>query len=103
MTFLVTTNYCIFRKQHFKKSRYYFFVVKIELLFSFDGQTTNSKTKNVTENYNAINWTPMKSEELLDFYDEAPLEMQCQSGAGNKELLDKCERAIKLHPFIPKC
>ena len=54
----------------------------MELLFSFDGQNTNSKTKNVTENYNSINWTPMKSEELLDFYDEAPLEMQCQSGGG---------------------
>ena len=57
--------------------------LKMELPFSFDGQNTNSKTKNVTENYNAINWTPMKSEELLDFYDEAPLEMQCQSGGGN--------------------
>merc|ERR1711884_423602 len=50
-----------------------------DFLRDFDGQNTNSKTKNVTENYNSINWTPMKSEELLDFYDEAPLEMQCQS------------------------
>ena len=37
---------------------------------------------NVTENYHAIHWTQMRSESLLDFYNEAPLEMQCQSGSG---------------------
>ena len=34
------------------------------------------------ENYRSINWTPLRATALADFYDEAPLEMQCQSGGG---------------------
>ena len=55
----------------------------ISLIFRYDGQNTDSKSMNVTENYHAIHWTQMRSESLLDFYNEAPLEMQCQSGSGN--------------------
>ena len=48
----------------------------------YDGQNTSSTKMNVTDNYKSINWTPLRSDALLDFYEKAPIEMQCQSGAG---------------------
>ena len=50
--------------------------------FRYDGQKTDSTNLNTTANYRAINWTPLRAAALADFYDEAPLEMQCQSGGG---------------------
>ena len=50
--------------------------------FRYDGQKTDSANLNTTANYRAINWTPLRAAALADFYDEAPLEMQCQSGGG---------------------
>ena len=47
---------------------------------------TNSKDLNVTANYHAINWTPLRAIGLKNFYDNAPLEMQCQSGSGTFQI-----------------
>jgi hypothetical protein len=40
--------------------------------------------RNATRNYHAIDWTLKRSSELLEFYSEAPVSMQCQSGNGDK-------------------
>ena len=48
----------------------------------WDGQNTDPDELSVRENYLAIEWTKLRAEKLGKFYDSAPVEMQCTSGAG---------------------
>ena len=50
--------------------------------YRWDGQLTNAQELNTTANYHAIDWTPLRAMGLTEFYNYAPLEMQCQSGSG---------------------
>jgi len=50
--------------------------------FRWDGQNTDPDDLSVRENYLTIEWTKLRSEKLRKFYDSAPVEMQCSSGAG---------------------
>ncbi len=52
--------------------------------FSWDGQETNAKDWNATNNYRAIKWTPLRAANLANFYQQAPTQMQCQSGSGSQ-------------------
>ena len=42
------------------------------------------ESKGATENYHAIEWTPRRSLDLLQFYASAPVSMQCQAGGGSQ-------------------
>lgn len=51
-------------------------------VFRWDGQNTDPDELSVRENYLTVEWTKLRSEKLRRFYDSAPVEMQCSSGAG---------------------
>lgn len=52
--------------------------------FRWDGQNTDPEELSVRENYLTIQWTKLRAEKLRRFYDSAPVEMQCSSGAGTQ-------------------
>ena len=57
-----------------------------QIIFRWEDQSTDKEDgyQNATRNYHAIDWTFKRSSELLEFYSEAPVSMQCQSGNGDK-------------------
>ena len=48
-----------------------------------EGEGT-SKDFGIRDNYEAINWTPLRSAVLHNFYDLAPLSMQCNQSNGGR-------------------
>ena len=55
----------------------------LNFFLRWDGQTTDEDLS-VRQNYQTIEWTKLRSEKLKRFYDYAPVEMQCSSGAGTQ-------------------
>lgn len=54
-------------------------------LHDYEGDETDSlANKGVSDNYQAIRWTPAKVELLKKFYDESPLSMQCNRSSGER-------------------
>ena len=49
----------------------------------YQGERTSS-SYGISDNYKAINWTPMNVHLLKTFYDTAPLSMQCNQSDGTR-------------------
>ena len=64
--------------------------------YRWDGQSTNAQELNTTANYHAIDWTPLRAMGLTEFYNYAPLEMQCQSGSGKLYLENYPRKYLKI-------
>lgn len=58
-------------------------MIKINCLFSFEKQNTNSKYP-ISENYKAIEWNQLRVQVLNDLYTEGTLSMQCDRPSGEK-------------------
>ncbi|ELU08648.1 hypothetical protein CAPTEDRAFT_141249 [Capitella teleta] len=52
-------------------------------LEQYQGEPTSAKM-GVSDNYNAVNWTPVNVELLRAFYDTSPISMQCNQSDGNR-------------------
>lgn len=49
-----------------------------------ENQDTDPLRKSPTENYLSIDWNPLRGEQLADLYQNSNLDLQCQSGSGDK-------------------
>jgi len=49
-----------------------------------DGQKHVIPGGPVSDNYNSIEWTPFRGSLLADFYNESPIDMQCNQSDGTR-------------------
>ena len=52
-------------------------------MFRWEGQPT-SPTKGVSDNYKSVDWTPLRTGTLLEYYTVAPISMQCNQSSGDR-------------------